>query len=327
MTLLKEVKVFRSVDAIGRDSINSIADDAFFTYEWFKTLETQKTFGISPIYLVVYDNGNLVGVAPCFIDLLDQYFHYAPQVRYILPALKKMLIIGRRLGFCQEHVLLCYSPFSYRSKVLIRKNSEKNHILSLLAEKIDVVCRQERFLFSSFLFVSEFDKLLMDNLQNFSYLKCPGITTFYFDVQFSSFEDYLKSFTCKERKNLRREIRKCSESGVTIEETEFRDLSTSALSALSSNLTLKYNKNANISYSSFFSKLSEHTKDKTKVFIAKKNDAIVGFSLNLRQGEIMENCFAGFKYDVLTNTDFTYFNVCYYAPIRWAIEEGLKRIY
>jgi predicted N-acyltransferase len=183
MTLLKEVKAFQSVDAIGRDSINSIADDAFFTYEWFKTLETQKTFGISPIYLAVYDNGNLVGVAPCFIDLLDQYFHYAPQVRYILPALKKMLIIGRRLGFCQEHVSLCYSPFSYRSKVLIRKNSEKNHILSLLAEKIDVVCRQERFLFSSFLFVSEFDKLLMDNLQNFSFLKCPGITTFYFDVQ------------------------------------------------------------------------------------------------------------------------------------------------
>lgn len=41
MALGKEVKVFQSVDAIGRDSINSIATDGFFTYERFKTLETQ----------------------------------------------------------------------------------------------------------------------------------------------------------------------------------------------------------------------------------------------------------------------------------------------
>jgi predicted N-acyltransferase len=210
---------------------------------------------------------------------------------------------------------------------LIGKNSEEKHILSLLAEKIDAICKKERVLFSSFLFVSEFDRLLMDNLQNFSYLKSPGLTNFCLDVRWSSFKDYLESFNCKLRKNIRREIKKCAENGVTIEEPEFRDLP-AYVSELTSNVTLKYNKNARVtSYSSFFSKLSEHAKDKTKVFTAKKNNEVVGFSLFLRQGDILDSCFTGFKYDVLSNTDFIYFNVCYYAPIRWAIKEGVRKIY
>jgi predicted N-acyltransferase len=236
-----------------------------------------------------------------------------------------MLIIGRRLGFCQEHVLLCYSPLSYRSEVLIGKTSEKKHILNLLAEKIDAFCKKERILFSSFLFVSEFDELLTGNLQNFGYLKSPGLTNFYLDVRWSSFNDYLESFNCKLRKNIRREIRKCAENSVAIEELEFVDLP-AYVSELTSNLNLKYT-NKVTSYSSLLSKLSEHAKDKTKVFIAKKNNEVVGFSLNLRQGDILDTCFTGFKYDILTNTDFIYFNVCYYAPIRWAIEEGIKKIY
>jgi len=53
----------------------------------------------------------------------------------------------------------------------------------------------------------------------------------------------------------------------------------------------------------------------------------VGFSLCLRQGDILDVWMTGFNYDVQSITDFTYFNLCYYAPIRWAIEQGVKKIY
>ncbi len=74
-----ECKVFRSVDAIGRDSINSLAEDGFFTYEWFKTLETQQSFRISPFYLAVFDEDKVIAVAPCFVEL-SYFFQYGPQV-------------------------------------------------------------------------------------------------------------------------------------------------------------------------------------------------------------------------------------------------------
>ncbi len=321
-----ECKVFRSVDAIGRDSINSLSEDGFFTYEWFKTLETQQSFHISPFYLAVFEEDKVIAVAPCFVEL-SYFFQYGPQVRYIMPLLQKLLVIGHQRGYCQNNVLVCYSPFCSRSKVLLTENPEKKNILNLLAKEIDTICKKERILFSSFLFVSEFDRLLMDNLQNLNYLKSPGVTSLYLDIQWSSFEDYLKSLKNKTRENIRREIKKFKENGVTIEEQELEDHSEN-IAELTSNLISKYDKNVKpIFNNSFFNTLSGQAKNKTKLFIAKKNNEVIGFSLLLRQGNILDGWLTGFKYEAQSKTDFTYFNLCYYVPIQWAIEEKIKKIY
>ncbi len=161
------VDVFKSVDAIGREAIDSLAtDDPFFTYEWFKILESQLSFRNSPFYLTVYEEDRLIAFAPCFIDWTNNYFLTAPSLRFVTPFLKKMLVFGQKHGFCQEHVLLCYSPSCGRSRVLRKSNSNPEMILSLLAGKIDDICKKERFMFSSFLFVSEFDDLLMTRLKD-----------------------------------------------------------------------------------------------------------------------------------------------------------------
>lgn len=327
MVLGQEVKVFQYIDQIGRDSIDLIADDPFFTYEWFKTLETQRSFGNSPFYLAVYDEGKVIAVAPCFVDLTDNYFSSGPPVRYVMPFLKEILNFGKRVGFCQEHILLCYAPSCGRTKILMAKNTSEKHILNLLVEKIDSICKAQRILFSSFLFVSEQDELLMNNLESLSFHKSPGIITFYLDVQWSNFEDYIKTLNKKNRNTVRREIKKCAENGITIEESEVGDRS-AKLSELLSNLTLKYDKNSTSFLSpDFFSKLNDYAKNKTKLFVAKKNSEVVGFSLILRQGDVLDVWMAGFKYDIQTNTDFTYFNLCYYAPIQWAIRVGIKKMY
>ena len=119
--------------------------------------------------------------------------------------------------------IMCYfatHPFVVVAKSYSEKIQRKKTILNLLAKEIDTICKKERILFSSFLFVSEFDRLLMDNLQNLNYLKSPGITSLYLDIQWSSFEDYLKCLKRKTRENIRREIKKFKENGVRIEEHE-----------------------------------------------------------------------------------------------------------
>jgi predicted N-acyltransferase len=320
----KEVKVFRSVDEIGKDAIDSISNDGFFTYGWFKTLETQKSFDVRPFYIAVYDEGKLVALAPCFADLEDHFFIEGPK---IFPFMKKLLSFGKRVGFCEDHVLLCYSPFCPRSKVLLGKSDEGKNILRLLSEKIEEICKKQKFMFSSFLFVSEFDRLLIENLQKLGYLQFPGTTTLYLDIEWPTFEDYLKSLKHKIRMNIRREIKKCAENGVSIEERDFEGLS-SKLSLLLANLFWKYDKNAdNLFDQSFFCKLEDYARDTAKVFLAEKNDEVVGFSMSFRQRDVLDVFMCGFDYEALTKTDFTYFNLCYYAPIRWAIEEGIKKIY
>jgi predicted N-acyltransferase len=196
-----------------------------------------------------------------------------------------------------------------------------------LSKEIDSICKKEKILKSQFAFVSEFDKLLSMNIQNYGYQKIPGITTLYLDVQWASFEEYLQSLKHKTRSTVRREIKKCKENGVTIEESELEDLTTK-LPDLYANLSLKYNKNAKRIFDSyFFSMLNMYAKEKTKLFIAKKNGEIVGFSLSLQQGDALDVFLAGFNYCTQTKTDFSYFNLAYYTPIKWGIENGVKKIF
>ena len=130
------------------------------------------------------------------------------------------------------------------------------------------------------------------------------------------------------RENIRRELRKSDENGVKIEVvSEFGHLS-DVLSNLYSNLFMKYNKEQTSYYdASFFENLSKHAGDRVILFVAKKKDKIVGFALCMRQKENLEGFKCGFDYSARSKDDFVYFNLAYYTPIKWAIENGIKEVY
>jgi predicted N-acyltransferase len=323
-----DVKVFKSISKLSPEEINSVSSDAFFTYEWFKTLESSKSSNICPVYFVAYAQDKVLAIAPCFIDKLDQFFYYSGRLPLVLPLFRKMLIYGHKIGFCQEHVLICFSPFAGRTKVCFSENVDKDSILSSLMEKMAEFCKKERILFSSFLSVSEQDKTLIKNLANFMYVKAPGLyPTFYLDVKWANFEEYVNGLKYKVRKNVRREIRKCAENNVKITEAKIDDYA-EQLSSLHSILISKYVKAAKNPFgSSFFKSLSRNANGKTKLFIARKDGQVVGFCLLFTHGFISDVWIAGFNYELQKNTDFAYFNLAYYTPIQWAIKEGIKKIY
>jgi len=320
-----KLRVFNTVDDIGKDSIDAISSDGFFTYGWFKTLEEQKDFRISPFYIAAYNQDKLVAFAPCFFDLLDHYFSYGP---HVFPFMNRFLNIGNRLGLWKKHVLLCYSPFCFRSKILIDETFRNPIIFALIYQKINEICRKERILFSSFLFVSEFDVLLAKTLQKFGYIRFPWLNTLYLDVHWSSFEDFLASLKHKIRKDIRREIRKFNQSGLTLERNSNIEELSERLSVLYTNLFRKYNRDKPSPYGpSFFRDLSRFAGDKIKLFTAKKGSEIIAFSLTLRQKNTLDGYMFGSDYNSRTKTDFAYFNLVYYEAIKWAIQEGIRKIY
>jgi len=319
--LLEEhVKVFRSIDEIGEDEINSLAHDPCFTYGWFKTLETQKTYPISPLYLAIYNESKIVCVAPLLIERMNLNAN---------DVFSKILRIGSRIGLWQKTIINCYSPCSYRNNILLTNEQKGRFILDLLSKKIDAICKKHKIVISRFSFVSEFEQLLNENIQNYGYQKSrlPEITTFYLDIKWNTFEEYLNSLKFTTRKSIRREIRKCRENGVIIEEAKLADLAIK-VSELNRNLCLKYNPNWNRFLDPlFFRLLSTHSKEKIKLLIAKKNSEVIGFSLSMHEDSILDVIGVGFDYNMQTKTDFSYFNLGYYVPIRWAIENDVKRIY
>jgi hypothetical protein len=171
VSLTIDTRVFKTVDSIGREAIDSLVNGGFFTYGRFKTLEKSKLFNLNPFYLAAFDKGNLVAFAPCFHDVADQYFHYGPNV---VPYMRKVLNVRHRLRLGQDHVLLCYSPSCYRTKIFGGNGLNEGLLIRNISGKIDAVCKKEKILFSSFLFVSEFDKHLLMRLENLGYYKFFG---------------------------------------------------------------------------------------------------------------------------------------------------------
>jgi predicted N-acyltransferase len=326
MTSDIETRVFKSVDEIGKDAIDSLVDDGFFTYGWLKTLEISKPpINLDPFYVTAFHKGKLVAFTPCFRDIADQYFQYGPEV---IPYMKRALNVYNRLRLGQNHVLLCYSPWCFRTKVFYDSLLNERLLFSRLSEKIDEICMKEKILFSSFLFVSEFDKSLLASLEtlgyhNFVFWK----PMLYIDVSWRSFDEYLQSLGKNTRYQVRREIKSSAENGVVIEEIiDFEKLSTQ-LSDLSLKLFLKYNKWAQRLEPFFYEKLSDYAKANTKVLVAKKNGVIIGFTLFVRKDKTLDFFLVGFDYELQKKTDFTYFNLAYYTPIKWAIQEGIQKIY
>jgi predicted N-acyltransferase len=324
MTLDLEAKVFKNIDEIGKEAIDSLVDDGFFTYGWFKTLEVSKPpINLDPFYITTYHKGELVAFTPCFRDIADQYFQYGPEV---IPFMKRTLNISNRLQLGQNHVLLCYSPWCFRTKVFFKKFFNEELLFSKLSEKIDYICKKEKIPFSSFLFVSEFDKRLISYLENLRYHKFLWKSTLYLDVHWRNFEEYLQSIS-QYRRHIKKEIRRCIENGIEIEEaTEFKKLSMT-LSDLSLNLSSKYNKWMPRIEPRFYECLDDFAKDNTIVFLAKKKNVIVGYTLLLKKNHTLDAFMAGFNYELQQKYDFTYFNLGYYVPIKWAIQEGIQKIY
>ena len=319
----QRLQICRNIDGIGKNALDSIADDPFFTYGYFKTLEnigTKDSPKIEPFYLSVLHGDKINAVAPCYIELFNHHPSAANRIK------KAIFAIGDRAGFFPAQLLNCYSPNSFHSKILRNDNNLKD--LDVILKGIDDFCKQQGIPFSSFRYVSEFDNPLINKLENFGYQRLSTAETLYLDVQWNNFDDYLKERAKKIRDNIKREIKKCRESGIIIlEQSEFEKIS-EQLYDFHTNLFSKYNNGAKSPYSvSFFQSLNQHAKDKTKLLTAIKDGKLVGFSLLLLHKSQLDVYFCGFDYESLGNTDFIYFNLVYYEPIKLAIKLGIKRIH
>jgi predicted N-acyltransferase len=320
---MPKVEVLTTIDDVDKTALNDLSDDGFFTHEWFKTLETSKPFKTIPRYFVVYEKGELAAIAPCFIEYEAQY----STLEDLTPWMKRLRRAGNALGFSFVPPLICESPCSFHSRVLMQTGCDKKATLELLCKEIDKSCKKDKSLFSAFPCVSEFDDLLMTSLPNYNYTKVPFVDTAYLDIKWPTFEAYLENLTYTVRKNVRRELKKSKMNEIVVEQSNDIYQLSEIISDLHSNLFMKHKGQKSLLTPSFFKALSENARDKTRLFTARKNNTVIGFSLCIEHKQVMDIYIAGFDYEKLTKTDFTYFNTVFYEPIRTAIEEGFERIH
>ncbi|MCU0614102.1 MAG: GNAT family N-acetyltransferase, partial [Desulfobacterales bacterium] len=310
-----------SIDRNQWDNIAYPLKSPFLEWDWLHQMEVSGSIientGWIPNHLTIWAGKQLVAGAPLYIKIHSEgefVYDYA------------WAEVASRLGIRYYPKMIGMSPVTpvvgYR--FLIAPGIDEVKMTKLMVMIIDRFCIENNLSGSHFLFVEPDWKDLMVRLGYHSW----SHQSFIWENRgFNSFEDYLAQFNTNQRKNIRRERISMEKQGLLLKTFSGDDIPMDFLS-----LMYKYYVNTNDKFGpwgckyltrDFFEGLYDsyrhrllfvtaHEKSNLKVpsgmalFVAKK-DRLYGRYWG---------CYK--KFDAL------HFNVCYYQPIQWAIENGIR---
>ena len=315
----------QATSEIAEDQWRSLvrADDLpFYRWQWLHHLETSGSIvpkqGWQCCHLSLWRGERIVAFAPLYLKghsygefIFDQSFAQ----------------LAGQLGLRYYPKLVGMSPLSpvegYRFHVA--DGEDPAVLTSVLLDRIDDFCRRNSILSCNFLYVdSDWQRLaeaagcaVWINQQ--SEWSNPG---------YGTFEDYLADFNANQRRNIRRERRAVSAAGLTVTAVEGEQITPALLLKMHGFYEQHCSRwgpwGSKYLTESFFASASAEPELRRNLvlFSAHRGDPF--------QPVAMSMCVAGEKslwgryWGSDVDIDNLHFDVCYYAPIAWAIERGIR---
>ena len=293
----------------------------FYRWRWLHQLEASGSIvprqGWQSCHLCLWRGPQLVAAAPLYLKghsygefVFDQSFAQ----------------LAGELGERYYPKLVGMSPVSpvqgYR--FLIAPGEDAARCTLLMLSCIDAFCRRQAIFSCNFLYVDPLWQPLAEAagcatwLNHQSEWGNPG---------HPDFDAYLASFNANQRRNIRRERRAVAEAGLTV--------TALAAEAITPRLLLRMHGfyaqhcarwgpwGSKYLSEAFFAAAASHLRDHLVLFSAHRGDPHdpVAMSLCVRGGDRLWGRYWGSAVEV----DALHFEVCYYAPIAWAIANGIRR--
>ena len=293
----------------------------FYDWNWLQLLEASGSIvprqGWQPCHLGLWRGERLVAVAPLYLKghsygefVFDQSFAQ----------------LAGQLGVRYYPKLVGMSPLSpvqgYRFLFAAGENAAE--LTSAMLELIDDFCARNDILSCNFLYVDPAWQPLAEAAGCALWLNQQSQWT---NPGHADFEAYLASFNANQRRNIRRERRSVRDAGLTVtplagEEIpavlvrrmhDFYEQHCSRWGAWGS----KYLTEA------FFEAAALELRQHLVLFSAHRGDPLepLAMSLCVRGGDSLWGRYWGSDLEL----DHLHFEVCYYAPIEWAIAQGIRQ--
>jgi predicted N-acyltransferase len=322
--VLSVVETKRSLNEIDTSTWNELVDDVSKDYDWLNILEHLNGGELHPNHLVLRKNGHVVAVCPFYLQFEDM--HYTLEERLF----GKYKPYFNHLGISLRPSLVSFAPIASSGGILCRERNEKEKSIKTFALHIDALAKDMRVDASAFLFLREENEHMMEALKREGYRQCFMGSTSVLDITWNSFGEYMDEIRKKSRKShkqIKSDMTKGEKDGVAIEcEEEISAGLSSELKKMVDCVYSKYNfgRGCNI-HEDFFSTVKKNLRERIIICVARKEGKPIGFSLFLAGSDRWCACFVGHHAE-LTRNNGAYFNVLYHAPIRRAIECGVKSI-
>jgi uncharacterized protein len=292
----------------------------FLEWEWLNNIETSGSAipntGWQPCHLVLWRNSQLIGAAPLYIKG-HSYGEFVFDHQWA--------DLSHRLGIEYYPKLLGMTPFTpavgYR--FLIAPGEDEDEITAIMVGAIDHFCDRHRLSGCNFLFVDPDWRQVMERNGFQSWLHHGYIWS---NLDFNSFDDYLKMFNTNQRKNIKRERKAVVQAGLytkTYVGSEIPHHLYPYIYRFYSNTCDKFYWGSKYLTRKFFEQLDPNYCDRILLVVAyPENDpqTPVGMSFCVHKG----NNLYGRYWGCLEEYDCLHFEACYYQPIEWAIKNGIQ---
>ncbi|PSN17338.1 GNAT family N-acetyltransferase, partial [filamentous cyanobacterium CCP5] len=301
------------------DALAMPLNTPFLEWAWLHNMERSGSAvanaGWLPTHLTVWRDRQLVGAAPLYLKG-HSYGEFVFDHQWA--------DLAGRLGLSYYPKLLGMSPFTPAEgyRFLTAPDEDEATITEVMVAAIDEFCDRNHICGAHFLYVDPQWQQLMENLGFHKWLHHSYIWQ---NQGFQSFDDYLAMFNANQRRNIKRERKSVDKAGL-----EMRAIAGEAVTRhlcrrmydFYSDTCDKFGWWGSKYLSRKFFTLLHHDYRHRMVFFAaygEDDSDPVGMSFCLTKGDRLYGRYWG------STMDFNnlHFNACYYAPIEWAIANGI----
>jgi predicted N-acyltransferase len=315
----------QDITNIPKEAWNALAlglDTPILEWEWLHRMETSGSMrpetGWLPIHLAVREGADLVAAAALYVkghsegEFVWDYIWADVAGRLGVPYFPKMVGMSPA------------TPVSgYR--FLIAPGADEQDLSAAMVQAIDGLCRQNNMAGLSFNYV---DPDWVRSMTDLGFVAWKHQSFVWENPGFSSFEEYLWSFDKNQRRNIRRERKKLSEQNLVIRPYTGEQITVELLDRMYSFYELTNAQfgpwAAKYLNREFFTGLYKDFRHRILLLAAydrERGGYPLGMSFLLHKGQQMYGRYWGSS----GHYDSLHFNACYYSPIEWAIQNGLRR--
>ena len=309
----------KDIKKIEWDNLAKDLSNPFYEWDWLMNLERSKSVcqntGWQPLYFLVNYNSELLGIAPLFLKnhsygefIFDQSFAR----------------LAQDLNLEYYPKLIGMSPYSPIEgyKFLYKENSNKAIITEILLNYIEEFAKKNKILSCNFLYI---DKEWGELLNRFKYHKWINIRSEWQSSGEEKFEGFLQRFNSNQRKNIKKERKSILNQNIKINTFTGNNISED----LMNNMHYFYERHclrwgawgSKYLTDVFFQNIVDQ-KDNLLIFCAYEglsNEAIA-MSMCIKNKDNLWGRYWGSSKEI----NNLHFELCYYQPIEWAINNKIK---
>lgn len=292
----------------------------FYSWAWLQALESSGSIvpsqGWQPCHLALWRGDTLVAMAPLYLKghsygefVFDQSFAQ----------------LAGQLGLRYYPKLVGMSPVSpvegYR--FLIDPDEDGTLLTATLFEQIDAFCRRQRLLSCNLLHV---DPAFAKEAEGWGWSLWLNEQSEWINPGFGHFDDYLATFNANQRRNIRRERQAVASAGLRITPLAGEAIPAMLMERMHTFYAQHCSRwgpwGSKYLSAEFFAAAADHLRSDVVLFSAHRGDPFspVAMAFCIQNGHQLWGRYWGSDVDV----NHLHFEVCYYSPLEWAIQNGIR---